>query len=262
MQGIFAQLPEIKNYCIMKYSARAGYILMMRSDDMENNNIKKQNIEKYSNEAGADDKNSEKRPTMLLHSCCGPCSTAVIERLIERYDLTVFFYNPNITNEGEYEKRLETQKKFIDAYNADMADGCRTSVRLIEGEYDPENYAEAVRGLEDEPENGARCTKCFEIRMKKTAMEAERLGFDSFATTLSVSPHKNTQRINNIGYELEKEFAPAFLDESFKKKDGFKRSTELSREYGLYRQNFCGCVFSERPGAGAEDPSRERGRID
>ncbi len=199
---------------------------------------------------------SESRPTMLLHSCCGPCSTAVIERLVDRYDLTVYFYNPNITNEGEYEKRLETEKKFIDEYNKTLPeDRC---VKLKEGDYDPENYLMAVRGLENEPENGDRCTKCFEVRMRKTAQEAERLGFETFATTLSVSPHKNTERINKIGYELEKEFAPDFLDESFKKKDGFKRSTELSGEYGLYRQNYCGCIFSERPGAGAEDPSKER----
>ena len=206
--------------------------------------------------------NKDKKPSMLLHSCCGPCSTAVIERLIDRYDLTVYFYNPNITNEGEYDKRLDTEKKFIDEYNKYLMEKNGTdsdvTVKLIEGEYDPENYLIAVKGLEEEPENGDRCTKCFEVRMRKTAEEAERLGFENFATTLSVSPHKNTNKINKIGYELEKELKPAFLDESFKKKDGFKRSTELSREYGLYRQNYCGCIFSERPGAGAEDPSKER----
>lgn len=205
--------------------------------------------------------NNEK-PTMLLHSCCGPCSTAVIERLVDRYDLTVYFYDPNITNEGEYEKRLDTEKKFINEYNKYLreknGDDSGMTVKLIKGEYDPENYLMAVKGLEEEPENGDRCTKCFELRMRKTAEEAEKLGFENFATTLSVSPHKNTDKINKIGYELEKEFKPAFLDESFKKKDGFKRSTELSKEYGLYRQNYCGCIFSERPGAGAEDPSRER----
>lgn len=202
---------------------------------------------------------NDKRPSMLLHSCCGPCSTAVIERLIDRYELTVYFYNPNITNEGEYQKRLDTEKQFIDSYNRTLPDD--RMVRLIEGIYDPENYLTAVRGLEDEPENGDRCTKCFEVRMRKTAQEAQKLGMDTFATTLSVSPHKNTQKINNIGYELEKEFTPGFLDESFKKKDGFKRSTELSKEYSLYRQNYCGCIFSERPGAGAEDPSKERGLV-
>ncbi len=212
-------------------------------------------------ENNENNENNEK-PTMLLHSCCGPCSTAVIERLVDRYDLTVYFYDPNITNEGEYEKRLDTEKKFINEYNKYLRekngdDSCMT-VKLIEGEYDPENYLMAVKGLEEEPENGDRCTKCFELRMRKTAEEAEKLGFENFATTLSVSPHKNTDKINKIGYELEKEFKPAFLDESFKKKDGFKRSTELSKEYGLYRQNYCGCIFSERPGAGAEDPSKER----
>ena len=206
--------------------------------------------------------NKNEKPTMLLHSCCGPCSTAVIERLVDRYDLTVYFYDPNITNEGEYEKRLDTEKKFINEYNKYLreknGDDSGMTVKLIEGEYDPENYLMAVKGLEEEPENGDRCTKCFEVRMRKTAEEAEKLGFENFATTLSVSPHKNTDKINKIGYELEKEFKPAFLDESFKKKDGFKRSTELSKEYGLYRQNYCGCIFSERPGARAEDPSKER----
>lgn len=212
-------------------------------------------------ENNENNENNEK-PTMLLHSCCGPCSTAVIERLVDRYDLTVYFYDPNITNEGEYEKRLDTEKKFINEYNKYLreknGDDSDMTVKLIEGEYDPENYLMAVKGLEEEPENGDRCTKCFELRMRKTAEEAEKLGFENFATTLSVSPHKNTDKINKIGYELEKEFKPAFLDESFKKKDGFKRSTELSKEYGLYRQNYCGCIFSERPGAGAEDPSKER----
>lgn len=230
---------------------------------MEEKNYKNiENIDKKTENKGySSEAEDTKKPTMLLHSCCGPCSTAVIERLIDRYDLTVYFYNPNITNEGEYEKRLNTEKQFIDAYNKTLSNGeypAEQRVKLIEGDYDPENYLKAVKGLENEPENGDRCTKCFEVRMRKTAEEAERLGFDTFATTLSVSPHKNTARINNIGYELEKEFTPDFLDESFKKKDGFKRSTEMSREYGLYRQNYCGCIFSERPGAGAEDPSRER----
>lgn len=193
---------------------------------------------------------------MLLHSCCGPCSTAVIERLVERYELTVYFYNPNITNEQEYIKRFNTEKQFIDAYNLTLPPDMQ--VILKEGIYDPENFLMHVRGLENEPENGQRCTKCFELRMRKTAEEAERLGFDTFATTLSVSPHKNTDRINKIGYELEEHFRPSFLDESFKKKDGFKRSIELSKEFGLYRQNYCGCRFSERPGAGAEDSSKER----
>ena len=194
---------------------------------------------------------------IFLHSCCGPCSTSVIERLAENYRITVFFYNPNITNEGEYRKRFLTEKSFIDAYNQDHPE--KEPVLLIEGNYDPEEYLEFVRGLEQEPENGARCTKCFEFRMKETAREAEKRGFSLFATTLSVSPHKKTQTINDIGYALKEQYSLDFLDESFKKKDGFRRSVELSRQYGLYRQNYCGCRFSERPGAGPEDPSLERG---
>ncbi len=188
----------------------------------------------------------EIKPALLLHSCCGPCSTAVIERLLGRYELTVFFYNPNITDEDEYRRRLEAQRTVI---NKNLEQG--NSVRLIEGEYDPGVFFEYVKGLENEPENGERCTKCFELRMKRTAAEGLRLGYGVFATTLSVSPHKNTERINAAGYAIEaepeyKDSGLVFLDESFKKKDGFKRSIELSKEYGLYRQNYCGCDFSRR----------------
>lgn len=201
----------------------------------------------------------ERRP-VFLHSCCGPCSTSVIERLAEHYDITVYFYNPNVTNEGEYHKRFETEKQFIDAYNETLPPEHR--VKLFEGEYDPENFLRFVKGYEEEPENGARCTKCFTFRMDRTAREAAARGFTLFTTTLSVSPHKSTPRIQEVGYELEKKYGLDFLDESFKKKDGFRRSVELSREYGLYRQNYCGCIFSERPDAGPEDPSLERRLIE
>lgn len=196
--------------------------------------------------------------SIFLHSCCGPCSTAVIERLVQEYRITVFFYNPNITNEGEYHKRFEAERSFIQDFNEAHPD--LEPVRLIEGEYDPEEYLKYVRGFEEEPENGARCTKCFAFRMERTAEKAKEQGFDLFTTTLSVSPHKKTQTINEIGYELSDRYHLDFLDESFKKKDGFRRSVELSRQYGLYRQNYCGCRFSERPGAGPEDPSLERGQ--
>lgn len=196
------------------------------------------------------------KPSIFLHSCCGPCSTAVIERLAERYDITVFFYNPNVTNEGEYRKRFETEKQFIEAFNENLPEDRK--VKLVEGEYDPEAFLRFVKGYEEEPENGARCTKCFAFRMERTAREAAEKGFPVFTTTLSVSPHKSTEKIREAGYALEKKYGLSFLDESFKKKDGFRRSVELSREYGLYRQNYCGCIFSERPGAGPEDPSMER----
>ena len=198
-----------------------------------------------------------KRPAVLLHSCCGPCSTSVIERLAPDYSITVFFYNPNITNEGEYRKRLETERAFIEAFNEKNPD--LEPVRLIEGEYDPEAFLQYVRGYEKEPENGARCARCFEFRMDRTARKAAELESDLFATTLSVSPHKKTKTINEKGYAVSSQYGIAFLDESFKKKNGFGRSVELSAEYGLYRQNYCGCRFSERPGAGPEDPSLERG---
>lgn len=203
--------------------------------------------------------NPEKKQDIFLHSCCGPCSTAVIERLVPDYRVTVFFYNPNITNEGEYHRRFETERAFIDAFNENHPE--LESVALIEGEYDPEEYLKYVKGYEDEPENGIRCAKCFEFRMERTARRALELGFDLFTTTLSVSPHKKTQTINEIGFVLRDRYGIGFLDESFKKKDGFRRSVELSKEYGLYRQNYCGCRFSERPGAGPEDPSLERGPV-
>lgn len=185
-----------------------------------------------------------RKPKILLHSCCGPCSTAVIERLSERYDITVYFYNPNITDEAEHERRWEAQQQVVSKFNEGRPE--ETGVVLEQGPYDPERFFDAVKGFESEPENGSRCDICFRIRMEKAAERAEQGGFDEFATTLSVSPHKNTERINTIGYELEKNVGPSFLDESFKKKDGFKRSVEMSKEYGIYRQNYCGCVFSER----------------
>lgn len=203
--------------------------------------------------------NLEEKKKLLLHSCCGPCSTAVTERLIDRFDVTVYFYNPNITNEGEYIKRLNTQCEFLEKFNRGLPQD--TQIKLREAAYDPEGFIHAVKGLENEPENGNRCTRCFMYRLERTAFEAFNNEFDMFASTLSVSPHKNTAVINDIGYELSNRTGIEFLDENFKKKDGFKRSTELSKEYNLYRQNFCGCIFSERPGAGAEDPSLERGNI-
>ena len=181
---------------------------------------------------------------ILLHSCCGPCSTAVIERLTDNYNIIVYFYNPNITDESEYKKRLNTQIQFIDEYNKKLPQHRR--IKFTEGDYDPDEFFRFVEGLEEEPENGDRCTKCFELRIKKTAEIAKADKIPVFATTLSVSPHKNTKKINEIGYSLEKEYSILFLDENFKKKDGFKRSIDMSREYGLYRQNYCGCRFSKR----------------
>ena len=181
---------------------------------------------------------------LLLHSCCGPCSTAVIERLLPDYSITVFFYNPCITDREEYEKRKAEQIRFIDAVNRQAA-GARGHVTFVEGDYDPERYLERVRGLEQEPEGGARCTVCFQMRLARTAAFAAEHGYPIFGTTLTVSPHKDYRRISEIGRTLATEFGIEYLDRDFKKKAGCQRSVQLSREYGLYRQNYCGCLFSK-----------------
>ncbi len=171
---------------------------------------------------------------LLLHSCCGPCSTVVIERLKDDYDVCLFYYNPNIEPEEEYQKRKQEEQKVCKHFG----------VPFIEGEYDNAGWLEFVKGLEKEKEGGARCAKCFEYRLKKTADYAKENGFDLFATTLSVSPHKNTLLINKIGEDIKNSKKIDFLTENFKKKDGYLRSIQISKELGLYRQNYCGCHFA------------------
>jgi len=170
---------------------------------------------------------------MLLHSCCGPCSTVVIERLKGDFDLTVFYFNPNIEPFEEYEKRKSEQKKVCDAFN----------VKFLDFDYENSLWRTFVQGFENEPEGGARCEKCFYFRLIKTAEFAKKHGFEIFATTLSVSPHKNSNVINAVGKQIEKEVEIEFLPESFKKKDGYLRSINLSKELELYRQNYCGCLY-------------------
>ncbi len=182
---------------------------------------------------------------LLLHSCCGPCSTAVIERLYHDFQVTVFYYNPNITEEEEYQKRRDNQVLFLEKFNRRMREehGEEASqVSFLEGTYDVEAFYRAARGLEEEPEGGARCEECFRLRLSETARLAEAMGFDCFTTTLSVSPYKNAKLLNQIGEELDPE---RYLPENFKKKDGYRRSVELSEEYGLYRQHYCGCGFAK-----------------
>lgn len=180
---------------------------------------------------------------LLLHSCCGPCSTACIERLIGDYKITVFFYNPNITDREEYELRKENQIRFLNIYNEKVPE--EDKVEFIEGEYITEEFYNAARGLEQEPEGGNRCTECFKLRMDRTALAALRTGNNIFGTTLTVSPHKNYNLISAIGCELAEKYGLEFLDIDFKKKAGFQRSIQMSKEYGLYRQNYCGCSFSK-----------------
>ncbi len=169
-----------------------------------------------------------------MHSCCGPCSTVVIERLKNNFDVTVFYYNPNIEPFEEYEKRKAEQKKVCQSDN----------VPIIDGDYENEKWHQCVAGLEGEPEGGKRCEKCFYCRLKETALKAKEMKFDVFATTLSVSPHKNTEVINKVGQQVSQEVGIEFLPESFKKKDGYLRSIQISKDLNLYRQNYCGCDFS------------------
>lgn len=200
-------------------------------------------IEEVSNSfAGIGSKDT--RPKLLLHSCCGPCSTSVIERLAPDYSITVFYFNPCITDREEYQRRKDAQKSFIDEFNR-TTPGLDT-IKLVEGDYIPEEYLKKVEGLENEPEGGARCQVCFRQRLKETAHKAKEMEMDYFTTTLTVSPHKNYTLISNIAKELAEEIGIEFLDMDFKKKAGFQRSVQLAKEYGLYRQDYCGCDFSKR----------------
>jgi len=179
------------------------------------------------------------RPHLLLHVCCAPCSSYVLEYLTRYFKITILFYNPNITPEDEYQYRLCELKRLI------REGGYEESVRLIEGRYDPSEFFEMAKGMEDLPERGARCYHCYRLRMREAAREAARLGADYFTTSLSISPHKNAAWINEIGEELGREYGVAHLPSDFKKKSGYLRSIELSGQYHLYRQNYCGCIFSK-----------------
>ena len=178
------------------------------------------------------------KPKLLLHSCCAPCSSACLERLFPHFDITVFFFNPNITESKEYNLRLDEQKRFISSVYGDK-------VRIIEGRYFSREFFAMAEGLEKAPEGGERCYKCYEMRLKETAQTAKDGGFDYFCTTLSLSPHKNAEWINELGQKYAEVYSVKFLPSDFKKGDGYKRSIELSKEYGLYRQNYCGCIYSK-----------------
>lgn len=179
-----------------------------------------------------------KRPLLVLHSCCAPCSSAVLERLHEAFELVVFYYNPNISPEAEFRHRAEEQKRLVEEMPLSA------DVRVVEGEYDPQRFYELVRGHEEDPEGGERCGICFEMRLRKTADYALSIGAEYFTTTLSISPLKNSQRLNELGSAIAGEYGLKYLVSDFKKKDGYRRSCVLSEAHGLYRQDFCGCVFS------------------
>ncbi len=180
----------------------------------------------------------EGTPSLLLQSCCGPCSSYVLEVLAEHFNVTVLYYNPNIYPESEYYKRLDEQIKIINSMPF------KNKVELMPCDYDEQEFLTAAKGFEGEKEGGARCKECFVLRLDKTAALAKENGFDYFTTTLTVSPHKNAQLLNQIGKELEEKHGVKFLFADFKKKEGYKRSIQLSKEYDLYRQEYCGCRFS------------------
>lgn len=178
-------------------------------------------------------------PTLLLHACCAPCSSYVLEYLAQHMKITVFFYNPNITEEKEYHKRIEEEKRLIQNLPV------QHPVSFLEGPYEPERFFQAAKGLEGEPEGGRRCEACFRLRLEESAKIASEKGFDFYTTSLTISPLKNADLLNELGEEIAGRYQTAFLPSDFKKRDGYKRSIELSRQYDLYRQDFCGCIFSQ-----------------
>lgn len=180
-------------------------------------------------------------PGLLLHSCCAPCSSYCMEYLWEYFRLTVFYYNPNITEREEYRKRVQEELRLIEAYNMRGK-----KIEVIEGDYEPDRFLEMAKGLETCAEGGERCFGCYELRLRKTAELAKKMNFDYFTTTLTISPLKNAAKLNEIGERLAEEYGVRWLPADFKKRGGYQRSIELSKEYGLYRQNYCGCVFSKK----------------
>ena len=198
---------------------------------MNYNLLMEQEIEKI--------KNMDKTPTILLHSCCAPCSSHVISTPIPFFNITILYYNPNIEPLEEYEKRKQEEIRFINEFPH------KNKLDIMDCDYDNDKYHENIKGLESEPEGGARCMKCYYQRMEKTAKLAEENHYDYFATTLTVSPLKNSKKLNEIGKQLEEKYKVKYLYSDFKKKNGYKHSIELSKKYNLYRQDYCGCVYSK-----------------
>lgn len=181
-----------------------------------------------------------KMPSLLLHSCCAPCSSYVLEYLAAYFTITVLYFNPNIAPREEYDRRLAEQEALLAALPLP------NPVTLLKGEYDPQVFYQLAEGREEEKEGGARCQACYELRLRQAAQAAAAGGFDYFTTTLSISPHKNAKALDEIGRRIAREYGVSYLPADFKKRGGYQRSVELSAQYGLYRQDYCGCVFSRR----------------
>ncbi len=191
------------------------------------------------------------RPRLLLHACCAPCSSYCLEYLNEYFDITVFFYNPNINSKAEFDYRQSEVKRLIEQMPL------KYPVKLVQTQYDPNEFFSAVKGLENVREGGKRCFACYELRLLKTAEECLKGGYDYFCTTLTISPLKNSQKLNEIGESIANSLNLKFLPSDFKKKNGYKRSIELSKQYGLYRQNYCGCGFSYKESLERQKSSQE-----
>ena len=181
---------------------------------------------------------ANKVPKLLLHSCCAPCSSYCLEYLSDYFEITVFYYNPNIYPDEEYFHRAREQQAFIERFPA------KHPISFVEGDFDKERFFQSVKGLENEPERGARCNVCFELRLGEAASMARQMNMDYFTTTLSISPMKDAALLNDIGSKMDEKYGVKYLHSDFKKKNGYKRSCELSQAYGMYRQDYCGCVFS------------------
>lgn len=179
-------------------------------------------------------------PTLLLHSCCAPCSSYCLEYLSHYFHITIFYYNPNITEFNEYHKRVAEQKRLIKELSVTYP------IQFLEGDYNPKQFLTLTKGFESLSEGGERCFLCYELRLREAAIIAKKNHFDYFTTTLSISPHKNAMKLNEIGERLSNEYKISYLPSDFKKKNGYKRSIELSKEHNLYRQNYCGCIFSKK----------------
>lgn len=180
-------------------------------------------------------------PSLLLHSCCAPCASYVLEYLSDFFHITVYYYNPNITFTDEYNKRYIEQQEFIEKIN----ENAKHKIKFLGGHYETKDFYSSVKGLEKVKEGGERCFKCYDLRLTHTALKAKELGFDYFTTALSISPLKNSKKINEIGMRLEEELGLKFLKADFKKKNGYKKSVEIAKNHNLYRQDYCGCVFSK-----------------
>lgn len=190
--------------------------------------------------SGIESKQAIKVPSLLIHSCCAPCSSYVLEYLSEYFAITVYYYNPNIYPESEYERRAKEQERLIKTMQF------KNPVLFTMGEYEPKKYYELIKGHERDAEGGERCIKCYRMRLEEAARVAQEGRFEFFTTTLTISPHKNASKLNEIGEEMASKYGVLFLPSDFKKRNGFKRSIELANEYALYRQDYCGCVFSSR----------------